>query len=313
MGLPSLHFEMHFQPNHYILYQDPNKQWGKCCFDTPGLENAVRIQYNTERYKKYIILDIDNNNIFEYREAGLPEPNFILMNKDKVGAHLFYVLDRTVSHKYYKYLWKQIQKGFSILAGADLKNVGHIGKNFNNLKAFKYLEIETAAYNILDLFNYLPQDKIEDFVAEKKILNKPKQQQLFSTSTRNVDVFNLLRFEGYKLIKATSNKYDFEYLIRTKANEFNEQLIVPLCKRELKEITNSIINYCYINEKKIKNKKIKGVLNLQSTDKNLKEKQKIGAEYTNNLLSLQRVEKNTLPIWFYMEKAVGKINFCLHQ
>jgi len=124
------HFELHFQAEYIIHYQDSSEKWKKTTFEELSIKRDIkRIQYNTRKYQNYIILDIDNDDIYAYKKANLPNPNFIVKNRYKQGAHLFYVLDRTVASEYYKEKWSHIQKSFSVLAKADEKNRGFIAKN----------------------------------------------------------------------------------------------------------------------------------------------------------------------------------------
>ena len=103
------HFQLHFEPDHRILYQEPvTGAWLRKEWQYITSSRTKRIQYNTSKLQNYIIIDIDNSDIYKYREANLPEPNFIVKNKHKAGAHLFYVLDRTVATTKNKEMSKKI-------------------------------------------------------------------------------------------------------------------------------------------------------------------------------------------------------------
>jgi hypothetical protein len=104
---PSKHFELHFQPNYYVHYQEYNGLWKKEKWETISQCKSIkRIQYNTQKFKKYIIIDIDNET---ENKTDLPKPNFVIKNKFGAGKHLFYILDRTIKNEYYSKLWKEDQ------------------------------------------------------------------------------------------------------------------------------------------------------------------------------------------------------------
>jgi hypothetical protein len=282
---PLKHFELHFQPSYYVHYQEYNGSWYKSPWEIISQCKSIkRIQYNTQKYKKYIIIDIDNEteNI-----TDLPKPNFVVKNKFKNGKHLFYVLDRTITNEYYSKLWKEVQTKYSILWGGDICNTGYIGKNLYNDIDFEYIELETKEYNI----NYL-HSFIKNFTETKTTVLKNQNTLTFSTketkietnlfglvktTTRNNDLFNELRFFAYSQIQKSVNDRDFIFIVETEAHKINEKFYNPLKLNEVDSTSKSVIKYCFKNRGKIKSKR--GIMKLEN-DKTLKEKQKLGALYT---------------------------------
>ena len=171
------HFKLHFKPESWILYECKiTKKWGRTTFlDLHRFKNNVsRIQYNTTKYINYIIIDIDSDELELYKNKELPTPNFMLKNRYKRGGHLFYVLDRTISHEYYKSLWNDTFKYFSNQLGGDEHYTGYIAKNYLNEADFEYIELEHKAYNINDLYKYVKHNKIYTtlFKEEQKTIKK---------------------------------------------------------------------------------------------------------------------------------------------
>ena len=281
------HFELHFEPQHRVLYQEPTGAWLTALWQDIATASSIkRIQYNTEQLQNYIIVDIDNSDIYKYREANLPEPNFIVKNKYKAGAHLFWVLDRTVATPYYKRVWKEIFKNFTVLSGGDTVAKGFIAKNINNNIDFDIEFIESTAYNIKHLKTY-----IKNYTEKKKFFSnaskRQAQPQLIKTKGRNVEIFNTVRVIAYKEIIRSVNDDDFNTIIFNYADKLNrESFDYPLEDNEVEGIVNSIVKYCINNRVRLKNCKDKkverGKMNLDDS-LDLKEKQKLSANYSSKL------------------------------
>lgn len=279
------HFELHFEPQHRVLYQEPTGAWLTALWQDIATASSIkRIQYNTEQLQNYIIVDIDNSDIYKYREANLPEPNFIVKNKYKAGAHLFWVLDRTVATPYYKRVWKEIFKNFTILSGGDEVAKGFIAKNLNNNIDFNIEFIEPIAYNIHSLKTYCMQKHTQKNISTPRASKKQEQTQLIKTKGRNTEIFNKVRLVAYQEVKRSVNDNDFKTIILNYAHKLNkESYDYPLEDNELEGIVKSIVKYCLENKSMIKNyKKNRGVMNLDNSLA-LKEKQRLSANYASKL------------------------------
>lgn len=323
------HFELHFQPHTWVLYEEKNGSWYRTQYKniaTAG--NIKRIHYNTEKWKNYIIIDIDNENLYKCRENGLPEPNFILKNKSKIGGHLFYVLDKGIYYKneYYLEKWKTLQKEYTKLAGGDPQNKGYVGK-FVNSKHFEYIELNEYAYDI----NYL-SSKIINFSSnnqayspkkhnpyiiptkkEKKPIRAFKTSHLVQTGERNNTLFDKTRKYAYiqilKMDKNTFKQNVFDYAL-----QLNNKFLEPQQKSEVKATVRSIIKYCLKNKTKIeeysKEKHInRGIMDLPQ-EQVLREKQRLAATYTAKQKAKKTIFKLRLAI---IEMKAREINISINS
>jgi len=307
------HFQLHFEPQHRVLYQEPTGAWLTASWkDIATSPSIKRIQYNTEQLQNYIIVDIDNSDIYKYREANLPEPNFIVKNKHKAGAHLFWVLDRTVASPYYKQVWKNILKSFTVLAGGDEVAKGFIAKNLNNNIDFDIEFIEPSAYNINSLKTYCTQNHTEIKKRASRASKKPIQKQLIKTKGRNTEIFNKVRFFAYQGLKQSVNDNDFSTIIYNYAHKLNQELYdYPLEDNELEGIVKSIVKWCLCkkNKSRIQNSKStkkRGTMNLDESLE-LKEKQKLSANYASKIKAIKNEMKIQVAV-MEMKKKDFKIN-----
>jgi len=293
------HFELHFQPSSWILYEEANgnyyrKQWK----DISNIGAIKRIHYNTSNWKNYLIIDIDSDDLYQWKDNNLPPPNFILKNKNKVGGHLFYVLDRGIYFKntYYLNKWQVLQKEYTKIAGGDPLNKGYVGK-FINSNHFEYIEFESSAYDIDFLFskiNINPQNNQAytptqgSFLYEKpthKIKNNPQpiiDTNIVIEGERNNHIFEKTRKYAYTCVNSQP-KEDFIISIQNYIERLNQNLLKPLKMGEIRATSKSIVKYCLKNKEKIKHynldAKNRGVMKLESTITK-REKQKLGAIYS---------------------------------
>ena len=305
--------KLHFEPHYFIHYQEPNGIWRKDTYENifRGRNSIKRLQYNTTKYKNYVIIDIDNENLFSFENKDIPKPNIIIKNRHKEGGHLFYFLDRTISHPYYETLWKKVLKYYSFVLSGDIFNVGYIGKNILNEEDFEIIEIEKTPYNIKFLSNYVKDipNKEKTFKIDIKTtqIETKTKKECKTSKSRNVDLFNELRFIGYDLIKKSHNEEDFYFILFNKGIQLNNDFEKPLQKREVKEIINSIYRYCVKNKEKIKKHTKKRRIMDLNDDLTLKEKQKLSQEYMCKVRTSKTEMKIKVSI-LEMKKKNLKIN-----
>jgi hypothetical protein len=171
----------------------------------------------------------------------------------------------------------------------------NFGKKINNNIDFDLEILETQEYNINYLYSFikdyqteLPKYKKQTFPS-KEIKIQTNLFGLNETTTRNVDLFNELRFFAYSQIKKSVNDNDFIFIVETESQKINNNFSNPLKQNEVNGITKSIINYCLKNKGKIKSKR-KGIMtNLEGLTQ--KEKEKQGALYTAELKNIRTEQK----------------------
>lgn len=285
------HFRLHFELNHFVHHQVFNGQWLKAKWQdiVTNPKGIVRIQYNTSNFKRYIIADIDNQDLFKFEDTNIPKPNFIVKNKHKQGGHLFWVLDRVCTSQYYIELWKNVQEYFTNVCGGDKKNIGSIGKNPYNSLDFEYVEIYPYYYTIKELSSFVPEEKKQvqkekqvqeelPYFEDYKSVNKKGK---VVSSGRNVDLFNTSRKFAYQLIKEDISTIDFKFRLLNKIKEENNNFSNPLERKEVINIYKSIVKYCLEKWSAIKQNKKEKKVKIEENMSN-KEKLQLGAYYTHN-------------------------------
>ena len=305
------HFKLHFELNHFVHHQVFNGQWLRDKWQNivTNPKGIIRIQYNTSNFKRYIIIDVDHENIFGFEKLDIPKPNFIVKNKNKVGGHLFWVLDKVCTNEYYIKLWRDIQKYFSAVLDGDPHNVGSIGKNPYNDLDFEYIEIYPYYHNIKDLHSFVvPAEKKEQdelpFFKDYKSVNKHEK---IVSSGRNVDLFNTCRKFAYQLIKENTDPINFKFTLLNKMREENKNFSDPLKDKEVIDTYKSIVKYCLKNWNVIKqnNKQVKKMeLDINMS---LQEKQILGAKYTHEVRKLKTQKTIENAIIDLKEKGI-KVN-----
>ena len=283
------HYKFHFKETSWILYECKiTKKWGRCTFlDLHKFKNNVsRIQYNTTKYINYLIIDVDTDQLELYKNKELPTPNFILKNRFKRGGHLFYVLDRTISHEYFKTLWHDTFKYFTNQLSGDENYTGYIAKNYLNEADFEYIELEHKAYNIYDLYKHVKHNKIYTtlFKEEQKTNKKAKLKinNNYADLGRNCALFENARLYAYSLVKEDLEEKTFKMNLLINLKELNNNYINKLNDSEVRKIWRSISKYCLKNKEKIKTS-LKGKKLDLGEDMSIREKEQAGAAYTANI------------------------------
>jgi hypothetical protein len=279
--------------------------------------------------------DIDNDNIFRGNILiiFLNLISFFRGNKNKKGAHLFYVLKRGIYFKntYYNQIWKILQKQYTILSGGDKLNKGYVGK-FINSEHFEYIERNSNAYTINELLKYVDDDILQKELQSLKLfgnsnnynfyknksknnIHRNKNIETIEKGERNQSLFDFTRKYAYMRIKqdfhidSTNFSEDINYYITNLNNKLKE----PLPYSEIKATAKSIIKYCLNNIEKIKkyfadpSKKYKniGIMDLIDKKISIKEKQKMGALYS----AKQKVDKTIKKI----KDAIKNINLNTYE
>jgi hypothetical protein len=187
-----------------------------------------QIQLNTDTHFNAIIMDIDDEEMLtEWNAVGLPTPTIQTINRHNNKAHLIWLLNVPVSKKNRKAIkyYKDIVNSIKILIGADKAYQNHQTKNFLNSELYR-VTYNNVAYDLGDFQQFIIKD------AQYSI-----NSVIESTGSRHIDLFNQLRFYGYKNAKS-ANLAD---LLNSRAEKINETFIEPI---KVKYIVKSILKFC---------------------------------------------------------------------
>jgi len=262
-----------------------------------SLSHIKRIQYSTAKIKQFLIVDIDDvKHSHTYKNNPLiPTPNIVIENRGtKFGKHLIWILDKPVwGNTKLADVWKNISRSLAFYCGGDKKFTFHIGKNPYNEEDFIVTLNDVDKYPINRFIPLINTKEFKEYWESKegrKLLlpvNKVRKHTTKATPSleqdegfRNSDLFEATRKYAYTEIRYATNDTNFKESVLLYANNFNSAYKKPLEAREVKDTANSIVRYCLRHKNALRAyRQNKGVLKLDKTLL-LKEKQKLGAEYT---------------------------------
>jgi len=278
-----------FELEYKYHFVSKDSQTRRKLFITDSIASSFsRLQYNRkDTFLQYLIIDCDNDNYIKIlNEDYPPKPNYIIKNKNKSGAHLFFVLDRPIlksaSFEYFKNKFFNIHKSLTSIYQGDKQNRGYIGKNYLNHYDFDGFYMSYKAYSLQDLEQYVLKEFLEQPTTTKKRTNHKISTDSFSNlpldaevGARNNTLFIELSNYGRVIFKSKSL---LEHLTN-KAEQINENFKTPLPLTEVKATVYSVYKYYsnpnYKPKRKPKEKKLMNIENLSQT-----EKEKAGAKYS---------------------------------
>lgn len=257
-----------------------------------------QIQLNTDTHFNAIIMDIDDEEMLtEWNTVGLPTPTIQTINRYNNKAHLIWLLNVPVSKKNRKAIkyYKDIVNSIKILIGADKAYQNHQTKNFLNSELYR-VTYNDVAYDLGDFQQFIIKN------AQYSI-----NFAIESTGSRHIDLFNQLRFYGYKNAK----KANLEYLLNLRADKINEMFNEPI---KIKYIVKSILKFCedYKNNFKAATAKRTGAMKLKKihnlTQEQYKEevhrRQQQAAQRTQNIKRLRTASKIKVTIDFLLRNRI---------
>lgn len=249
-----------------------------------------QIQLNTGYHFNAIIMDIDDENLLtEWSAVGLPTPTIQTINKHNHKAHLVWLLNSPILKKNKKAVeyYKDIVNSIKLLIGADQAYQNHQTKNFLNSELYR-VTYNDIAYDLANFKDFIIRD------ARYKVSNENKNLDLVSTGSRHIDLFNQLRFYGYKIARHK----DLLERLQHRAEILNEQFEAPI---KTKYIVKSVYEYCEKNKYNFRSssKNIKGAMgfkkitNLSQTDykKEVKKRQIKSALRTKDIKLIKTASK----------------------
>ena len=276
--------------------------------------NLIRDKYSAIKYKYIVInqptkvhwltFDLDHSDALIFDKVGLPEPNFIVRNRESGFSHITYAVESVcvsdnAKTKPIQYL-EAIKRTMTRLLKADEGYNNRITKNpFSNHWITTWLN--KSVYSLGELHEYLP------YRLDPPNLNN--EQHHIDLSQRNCSIFNLTRNWAYKNIYYYKNNRTYREWFDVVMNQtlnFSENVICPvkgsLDINEVLCIARSVCKWVWTKYKS-KSK----ILNLD-TSLSASERQRQGAYYTHEKRKSESKNKVEEAI-NKLEKENLKINF----
>jgi hypothetical protein len=262
----------------------PEKVRSTDCFDEGSKfrkkENALGHRYVElhQLYKKFIALDMDcEGSAYQWEEAGLPPPSYVVVNPKNTHCHYLYELKvpvyytenaRRAPQKFYE----NTDMALTSVLGADTAFVGHLVKNplhpcWHTIHHATTYDLEDFAEYGLDLKGHKQKLKVRE-----------------SLEGRNTTLFETLRHWAYQEVKQHASFVAFQQAADSKAQSINRLFqshsngILPV--KEVLSTAKSVGKWTWKHKHTIGAHKNKGVLELPD-DMPVKERQAQGAAYTN--------------------------------
>jgi len=215
------------------------------CSDTKGY-SVIRnkaialqkpyIQANPLNSFEWIIVDIDHQNT--YLEDLPVKPNIIVYNKDNRKAHYYFKIKAVHNNGFSSFkaleYYQAVRYGLNILLDGDIAFTQTLSKNPLAKEHFRVLEVHNKEYELAKLADYC------DLVPRYKIKAITDIREKAEIIGRNQTIFDTVRveaFEAYKINALTEEQ------IRAIADSYNNNLVNPLPKQEVKHIAKSISKY----------------------------------------------------------------------
>ncbi len=267
-------------------------------------------QYN-QKWVNMLIFDIDDKTLDQTLEIALKldlEPSFACAT-DK-GCHLFYCLDNAVQYNWEKGIeWvRDIKKAITHFLGGDMKASHRLDGIYRNPLQNPFYYSEVGEYNLKDFnevvkkFNQRNKKPKQKF---KSYVNKTKRDNgkfLFNDGNRN----NWLWYVG--MAETRNKNLSLEDIESHLSNLQHMQGIQGLDSSEVEKIARSIKKYndngdnnVVFNPNRNRKPRNEGIMNLspirnlskKDYKKEVKKRQKAGADYTNKVISQSKEKKMT--------------------
>lgn len=262
------------------------------------------ISFNNQEYVNFISIDIDNPNtdVEKLKKKGLT-PTVLVKNRNNNKLHISFKLRDPVYKRNEKAMdWvRSIKDRLTRFYGGDRRFVNHITKNpFSD----KYSsEFKMTDFSLRELETFLRKKGVmsREMRFRRPYMNKPSSDlsilkkvpngdirvvTSIAIGTRNVSLFDMLRFRAYALGRSVQHSS----LIQ-EGRYLNSLIDSPLPLNEIDSISNSIYNFMvtrYIpkyvenRDRKVMYRK-KLLTEVDRYELSVKELQQKGAEYTHEV------------------------------
>ena len=259
----------------------------KCAHLIRARKSAIKYPYivlNLPVQVAWLTFDLDHSDMMAWERQGLPEPNFIVRDRQSGNGHITYAIESVcrsanASQAPLRYL-KAIQRTMTRLLKADSAFANHVTKNpFSERWLTTWLH--DKSFSLGDLHEYLPD------TLDLPTFNASEALEIDVTA-RNCSVFDLTRHWAYRkvhLFKTNSTEREWERTLLDKAQSFANEVVCPkrgsLPFNEISSIARSVSRWTW-NHYVTSTPTHRGIMSL---DKDLTgaERRKLGAEYTHQV------------------------------
>ncbi|OED44664.1 hypothetical protein ACH42_06910 [Endozoicomonas sp. (ex Bugula neritina AB1)] len=198
------------------------------------------IQHNTVAMCHWLTFDQDHDNLMQWEEANLPQPNLIVRNLNNRKAHVSYAIESVctsdaASPKPMAYA-QAVQEAYCEKLNADLGYTGFITKNPLH-EDWHLWELHRKVYTLGELADYVELKR--RYWTRKRAAN----YEHYGIG-RNCALFHRLRFWAYDWVAYHRDEQDTTYMewmqvVLVKAEGFNE-FPQPLPYSEIKSTAKSV-------------------------------------------------------------------------
>jgi len=283
-------------PNKPWCSDDPSRRGLQVCPRDRALEHRY-IQINAPWLQTFLIFDVDREGAaFLPEELGLPAPTWSATNPKSGHAHLAYELTHPVHSGSYRtragnpkstnYM-HAVKAGLARAFGADPGYVGLLAQNPLHPQ-WRILSYDQT-YTLDELARELPKGYLQHQHRSRHLQHDHRQRfehPLDQFVGRNIDCFDYCRKIAYRITAQYGSEAELgeRVIALVSARNCGYAPAMPVC--EVRSIARSITKFCWRNRAALSarahDNKRRGILAL-SPNLELHEKQRLGADFTNQL------------------------------
>ena len=243
------------------------------------------VDLNYEHEIRFISFDVDHDDIFAWKDVGLPTPLIVVRNKTNARHHITWELAEPVlsgmnSRKQPRAMLKLLRKAIAREIDADPSYSMVHTKNPFNIERFNVIWFGGKACSMSDLASRVDLDAVKKAEAEVKRRSIALDAQC--DGSRNKALFNDLRLKcAYRIVSGyrETNNYDaFLSEVAGFADELNASLDDPLKHYEVSTTAKSVAFWTWHHYSDAGRGNVKMML---SPKLSLKEKQAAAASFVS--------------------------------
>lgn len=282
---PSI-FDLFIKMMPYKPYCTNYLPWGLRIRNKESAIQQSYIQLNTKYRTIALVFDLDHDpSAFHFEDVGLPMPTFIVISQENSHAHYIYLLSFPVlerQKKSMRYLSK-IKDAYTIKLDADPNYNGLLVKNPLSTTHDYYMWWKTICtnktYTLDELAEYV--EGMDAAECKSELARRRKSGWIdteYAVKGRNCKLFEIARQFAYNVVPLSTS---LDNLFERVLSYLNTHNTGGLPHAELKSISSSIARWTWKNRQNFINRGgRKKTLDLDPSLP-LAERQRAGAQYTN--------------------------------